>query len=311
MRPADRSLAASIKNKIQSFANTVPLPGLQSMQHTDCLVEQIVDSIRRVKYVSTIAQKNNDAIYADANSIFFDPLKAALYFFSIGDINEAFWLIFLATHFGRSSRSKWTLVREVYKGQGKNNFWTWKKTTTNFPAFQTWLQSNNARIRALGTFSNHRKYTSLDAYKPVGTGTAIGSYIEWVGVHNDHMTMLLPIVNSANGDHFKAFDLLYKSMTKVISFGRIGRFDFLTMLGKMKFLDIEPGIPYMKGATGPLLGAKLLFGGQKTAKISPADADQIVVQLGKHIGGYFIMQVLEDAICNWQKNPDRYIYFNG
>nr|WP_258963964.1 hypothetical protein [Klebsiella pneumoniae] len=23
------------------------------------------------------------------------------------------------------------------------------------------------------------------------------------------------------------------------------------------------------------------------------------------------MQVIEDALCNWQKSPDRYVYFGG
>ncbi|HCN6762943.1 TPA: hypothetical protein N6695_004577, partial [Escherichia coli] len=26
---------------------------------------------------------------------------------------------------------------------------------------------------------------------------------------------------------------------------------------------------------------------------------------------YLRMQVIEDALCNWQKSPDRYVYFGG
>ena len=41
-------------------------------------------------------------------------------------------------------------------------------------------------------------------------------------------------------------------MDTVQRFGRLGKFDFLTMLGKLGIAPIEPGITFLKGATGPL-----------------------------------------------------------
>jgi len=39
------------------------------------------------------------------------------------------------------------------------------------------------------------------------------------------------------------------------------------MVGKLGLANIEPEIPYLIGATGPLAGARLLFPNNKTAKL--------------------------------------------
>ena len=58
----------------------------------------------------------------------------------------------------------------------------------------------------------------------------------------------------------QVFDYLYRSMDAVASFGRMAKFDYLTMVAKLGLAPIEPGSTYMPGATGPLSGARLLFG---------------------------------------------------
>jgi len=54
-------------------------------------------------------------------------------------------------------------------------------------------------------------------------------------------------------------------MNDVERFGRTAKFDYLTMVGKLGLAAIEPGSTYMQGATGPLKGARLLFGGRATS----------------------------------------------
>jgi hypothetical protein len=87
-------------------------------------------------------------------------------------------------------------------------------------------------------------------------------------------------------------------------FGRLARFDYLTMVGKLELAPIRPGSAYIKGSTGPLLGAKLLFGDG-----SATNLDKWVVQLDRKL--QVGMQVLEDSLCNWQKSPDQFKSFQG
>ena len=98
----------------------------------------------------------------------------------------------------------------------------------------------------------------------------------------------------------------------VASFGRTAKFDYLTMIGKLGLAPIEPGSTYMHGATGPLSGARLLFGGRKTAPLTRSDLEAWLVELEArlHLGTHG-MQVLEDALCNWQKNPRTFVPFRG
>ena len=75
--------------------------------------------------------------------------------------------------------------------------------------------------------------------------------------------------------------------------------------GELGLARIEPGSTYMKGSTGPLRGARLLFGEHR----NPADLDGWVVDLNAELN--VGMQVLEDALCNWQKSPAKYKRYTG
>jgi hypothetical protein len=77
------------------------------------------------------------------------------------------------------------------------------------------------------------------------------------------------------------------------------------MLGKLGLAPIEPGSTYIKGSTGPRKGATLLFGRQADA----AELDSWLVELDTHVN--VGMQVLEDALCNWQKSPSKFVPFRG
>jgi len=81
------------------------------------------------------------------------------------------------------------------------------------------------------------------------------------------------------------------------------------MIGKVGLAPIEPGSAYLQGATGPLLGARLLFGGRTGAALGRSSLDGWLVELGAELG--VGMQVLEDALCNWQKSPGRFRRFRG
>lgn len=310
MREADRRLATQLEQLLTEFdANQRRLPGIDHPARKECFVGQLVESVRRVRYVAVVRQRPLTALRADPTSDLFDPIKAAILHLQRGDHDEASWLVFLSVHFGRALRSGWALAREVYLGSG-SGVWTWARTSTNPRAFRTWLQRNLTRIKATGyRFGNHRKYQSLDGRKERGTGDAVQSYVAWVGPSRGHGAMFDGVLQNNGGDGRRAFDELYESMESVSSFGRMARFDYLTMIGKVGVAAIEPSSTYMDGATGPFTGARLLFGIRANQRVSRSDLDAWLIDLGAHLN--VGMQVIEDAVCNWQKSPARFIRFRG
>jgi Alpha-glutamyl/putrescinyl thymine pyrophosphorylase clade 3 len=310
MRPIDIKLGKEIEQKLVAFDQVYPMPGIRVKVNRECFIEQIIDSIRRIKYVNLIRDKNLDKSYTNPENSFFDPLKAASWHRKHGNLDEAFWLIFLAIHFGKNKATRWELVRNVYKGDGNGLNWTWKKTTKETAVFRNWLHANNRQLKKTGNFGNHRKYESLNALGSNGTGEAIETYINWVGLAHDHMALILGTQEGHEYNRRTLFNLLYNSMDSVIRFGRTAKFDYLTMVGKLGLYDIEPDSTYMVGSTGPYAGANLLFSNSLN-QMTKFSLDQLLIKFENHLGIYFGMQVLEDALCNWQKSPQKYIHFTG
>ena len=79
-------------------------------------------------------------------------------------------------------------------------------------------------------------------------------------------------------------------------FGRLAAYDFLTLLGTAGVLPIGPDRLYLDGATGPLEGARALFGDRGS---DPASLDGRATRLAVALG--VSLSAMEDALCNWQK----------
>ena len=307
MRPKDHNLANHLDEELTRFNLSVhPLPGISDAKTRKAFVEQILESVHRVEYVHIMRTRDISPKRLDASTDLFDPLKAAQLHKLGGNLDEAFWLVFLSVHFGKHGRTGWTRVRDVYGALGHSAYWTWHRTTSDIAGFRHWLAEHLHEIR--GGFGNHRKYQSLHAYSQTGTGNAVESYVRWVTPPRTHFHMIQDALEAA-GDSRRAFRYLYRSMQQVSSFGRIGCFDYLAMLGKMDLASIEPDSTYMSGATGPRIGARLLLGSDKGFSAKSRDMDSIFIHLGDRLG--VGMQVLEDAICNWQKSPSKFVPFRG
>jgi len=67
---------------------------------------------------------------ADPSSHLFDPIRAAAFRMRKGELDEAFWLVFLSTHFGKHVRYGWELTRAVYGGSN-GEIWTWERVSQN------------------------------------------------------------------------------------------------------------------------------------------------------------------------------------
>jgi len=309
VRPRDQELAAHLVSSLLSFDREKrPLPGIRDAAPRVALLEQLLESIHRVRYVAVLRERNLSSLRAEPNDNLFDPLRAAILHQRQGNIEEAFWMVFLFVHFGKHTRAGWRYAREVYGRLGDGGRWDWASTSANPSGFRAWLDAHQDDLKREGVprgFGNHRKYESLDACSRNGTGAAVQSYVEWVSPPRTHQEMMEQARLRADGDQRRAFDELYDSMRAVARFGRTARFDYLTMVGKLALAAIEPPSTYMEGATGPVRGARLLFGGRASATTLDSWLVDLDTQL--HVG----MQVLEDALCNWQKSPDQFKPFRG
>ena len=221
-----------------------------------------------------------------------------------GDVDEGVWLIFLMTHFARHVDTGWLRLKDVY-GMLGCGIWNWAAISQNPASFSSWMSANWARIR--GHFGSHRKYESLRPMASRNIGSVVNSYVDWVGP-NGHQ-QLFSDVTRCGGNHPAAiFDYLFRHM-QVVSFGRLAKFDYLAMLGRYRIIPAEPGSAYLKDATGPLRGARLLFDGNRDGATSANQLQTFLTQLDNSVGAG--MAVTEDALCNWQKSPLTFQHFKG
>lgn len=313
MRAKDREIAAFIDEGLRRFEREeTPLPGLRDPSYRAALLSQMVESVRRVRFVAVLRTQELSLLRGDPSSDLFDPLKASVLHLREGAYDEACWLVFLSVHFGKHRRSGWRLARDIYGRLGESYPWSWALTSADPMAFREWLHMNQARLKSDGIprhFGNHRKYQSLDAFTSTGTGAAIESYVNWVRPFGTHQELVRVACDKCGQDRRSTFDFLYRSMASVVSFGRTGRFDYLTMLGNLELAPIEPGLTYMQGATGPLAGARLLFTGDAESNLSRVALDRKLIRLESYLK--VGMQVMEDSLCNWQKSPGTFKPFRG
>ena len=272
------------------------------------LARHLVDSCRRVDYVAKLRARSQKLSRncSDPTHASFDPLKAAILFQTEDLIDEAYWMVFLFVHFGKHPKSGWHYVRTIYGKYDDQSHWNWSRTSANVSGFRDWLNAHQDDLKSRHPshgFGNHRKRESLNAYADYGTGAVVQSYVNWIGPPRTHKQLVDSFIEDANGDSSRAFDSLYHSMNCVSRFGRLARFDYLCMVGNIGLAAIQPGVAYLNGATGPLKGARMLFGSEFTIE----ELERKVCELGRALN--LGMQVLEDALCNWQKSPEKYRRF--
>ncbi len=291
---------------LQTFSlKTCNLAGISNEKAAWCFVHQIEESKRRERYINLLCRRGVDSSTTDPASQAFDPIKCAIFHLQSGLIEDACWMIFLATYFGRHRSLKWQLCAEVYRGED-GIVWNWDRVRQEFDEFSAWTTRYgtlaNSTRNTLG-FGNHRKYESIKR-----TASAVESYINWVQKSGTHEQLLAYSKTTAHPTGV-AFDALYRRLACVISFGRMARFDYLLLLIRIGLLDDKPTSLYLSGATGPLQGGRLLVSGQIDSDLSPLDLDQILIRLGESLD--VGCDVLEDAICNWQKSPRKFVPFRG
>lgn len=313
IRPRDEPRAVNLRERLVKFSDDImPLRGITTAQRLDCLVAQMIDSLRRIQYAKHLVKYPAGLSVRDPSYQEFDPFKAAVLYSKTGNISEAWWLVFLATHFGKHEHDGWRLMRDIYGRLGDGKLWDWPTISQNPKLFRGWLHANVTRLRSDGVsrrFSNHRKYESLMPPRGRGTADAVESYVDWIGALQSPWDLITAGHKEVGQNPQALFRWLYDGMRPVQRFGRLAKFDFLTMIGKLELAPIDPDSAYIDGATGPRRGAGLLF---ENSTLTKTHALVLQTWLDRLDGSLQIgMQAMEDSLCNWQKSPDEYQYFKG
>lgn len=308
MRPGDRAEADRCHTVLDEFDRDVePLVGVAAQRTREVFVAQIIESQRRTRYIErlltevTLTEPSRDPASGS-----FDPLKAAILHSRDGDYDEACWLVLLSVHFGRHRRSDWQLSSDFYGRLGQPGRWDWASVTADVAQMRAWLDANQATMSARGgRFGNHRKRESLSGSSANGTGAVLASYIAWVGASpNAHFSVV-----TTGATPMERFAALYESAAQVRRFGRIARFDYLSMMGKVGLLDVEPDGLHLVGASGPQYGARLLLAGHSKGQPRNLELERRLAPLRDRLGISY--DVFEDALCNWQKSPTSFVAFRG
>lgn len=307
-RPYYQSRFSELDRKIAEFESTyAPLPGIAHEEERWVLINQLIDSERRNLHFERMLNRTVPPEMVDPHCDQFDPLKAAIHHWNTGAEDEAFWLIFQFVHFGKHPVSGWRYVREVYGRLNHDPIWSWEEISSNTPEFRLWLGESQAELLRKDKrrgFGNHRKYSSLSHESERGTASVFESYVEWVMKYGNHASLFEAYSNYSSAS--ERFDALYNALDVVVDFGRIAKFDYLMTISRLGFLDIKPGHTYLQSATGPLRGARLLVESEgSTARAR--DLTPVLEQFAAVVG--VTPDVIEDAICNWQKSPAHFRKF--
>jgi hypothetical protein len=304
MWPKRAARLAQLEAGLLNFSQQdTPLIAVRDKIARQTLAKQMIASLRRLDYTAILKNRDIHPDRANPNSDLFDPERAAIFYLRNGNPDEAIWLIFLSIHFGKHGRHGWRMLRDVYSGMGTGG-WTWARVSVQPHAFSRWLKTNFAAIG--GAFGNHRKYETLDPASKSSTALIVESFVQLYGPSPSRYFAAL--ARSTGNDPKKIFDTAYQGL-KVLRFGRLAKFDFLALLGRLDLAPVEPGSAYLRGATGPLRGARLLVDGDPQSAASAEALDQVLQRLDHVLG--VGMQVMEDSICNWQKSPRKFVHFRG
>lgn len=298
-----KDLRQHLINRLDLYENDIaPIPALRDSTYRATFIEQLVDSKHRVDFIKLIKNRPIGASRIDPNSPMFDPLHAAIHYLRHGNLDEAHWLIFLFTHFGKNLKHGYSYTRYFYGQLYSGRLWSWAEISAFPSEMAEWITENADKMRGLpGAFGNHRKYQSIES-----TVECALTYVDWVQKDVDFASKISRITHRNGGDPEKMFAQLYKEMSAVKYFGRTAKFDYLTMLGKTGIASIKPDAMYLQGATGPKIGIKLLF---NVHIIDTNSYERKIKILAQYLG--VGPQEMEDAICNWQKKPGEYEMFKG
>jgi len=287
-----RHLAQSDASRIADalVAHRPGLPGLTDDGEVERFAELLAEKSTSDAHLKALI--HNGALLTsptDPHHPDWEPYGAIVALHAQGEIEEATWLAFLATHIGPHDAQDgdyWHALRMVYLGLGDGTL-SWARVVVDPDELLRWQERHEEQLARL-RFGNHRKFESWKHFAEV-----LSSYVTGVLQRSDgtQRTLFASPTQSAADN----FDRLMHELQFIYRFSRLGIYDLLCLLGSLGVYQLEPGQLYLRGASGPLEGARLLFGGNADPDELDRRGCALATKLGVSVGA------MEDALCNWQK----------
>lgn len=172
-----------------------------------------------------------------------------------GDLDEALWRGFLGAHFGEplAEAAAAHSAGEILCAFGESPVWTWVEMEADPVSFLGWLLKQRPNLPNLA-FGNHRKF---EAKQPDLLYEVVVSFVRWVRKNGGSPTKALSVIG---GTPEASFNVLFHKLDSLERFGRLGKFDLLCLYADLELLPIAPDSCYLMGASGPLAGARKLWG---------------------------------------------------
>lgn len=308
VKQRDEIRADQLNTALQRYADERhPILGISDPEARAVFIRQLVDSLHRVEFPRRLLGRKMSALRTNpCDTEYFDPIRAAVYHAAHANHDEACWLVFLFVTYGKSKNTGWRLIQDVYGRLRQGGRWDWATASADPGAMAAWIVANAGNLWPKGAprpFGAHRQHERIEP-----SGKTVETYLRWIGAAG-HRKKFDAIDAMNSGDRRQNFDTLYHGMAEVYRYGRLAKFDYLAMLGKLDLAAVVPGSTYMPGATGPASGARIFFAGIASADLSANWLDEQLIDLDLFLG--VGMQALEDALCNWQKSPKNFKSFRG
>jgi Alpha-glutamyl/putrescinyl thymine pyrophosphorylase clade 3 len=166
-----------------------------------------------------------------------------------------------------------------------------------FSRVSQWLKDHQDQLNTL-VFGNHRQYADISGGKQASNlYRVLQSFVAWVDRYGQGSPAAAFDVAAKDPEtrFAQLFSCLAEGPHHVYWMGRTGAFDLIDLLNDLGLLSARPASPYLVGATGPLRGARRIWG----EHLSPRRLDELAAELARRLG--VRMQALEDGLCNSQK----------
>lgn len=260
------------------------------------LARQTHDSIRRIEIYEAYKKRATRATYEKLD---FHHTSIPFVLAQRSDLSliNRLWVLFVATYFGKSNKSKWELFnRATFDNNG---------SIILFENIQKDLNKYFEHLSSFDffegcTYSNHRKFTP----KRLNGQKGVFESMEYIVENIDQYSV----------ENKMDFDSMYKLAQKTPNFGRLAAFDFSSSLVKCGLNIEEPQSMYAEHSTGPLNAVGLLLRLTNKSTLLTEKlriCSSLMKWFQENTDIFMVGQVLEDAICNWQKNTTQYILYHG
>ena len=306
----------TVEEKLLNYNKQLfPLHGLSSPEEYQNLACRILKVFRKISALSKSAAEESvrQRIIDPFHTQTFDPAITALWHFHQGETEEAHWLLFLAAYLGEHPKYKWNLVRDIYSALSNNRRWTWERVSLNKEEFNEWLSTNQPALRRSGGFGEIHKFPAFDYNRSIIAGKEIMSYINWVSLQGCHRTLFINATDINQGEAQRTFNYLYHSMKGHTPLNGIIIFKYLSLIANIGLIHVEPDSLYLADALLVKKGARLLFSGKKSQRLTVAEIEDrikwLVQSLDIPFGWFVLHQILiglaKENIGRINKNPNR------